>query len=216
MSIRLKNWTDNNPSLEKRRKTFYNMSKTMKYIHSKGYCVKTFNPNEIKIINENKLSPIQYNTLVKPKPHEADAMKQEDIYNLAFLQIGIYAGMTNVLRDEFLKENFKEFEVFLHEDDIPYYKGVITRNAHVYYSDYIDTKNERDISKLREEAGANNKVASFQKTKSTQTGRAMVDKETKKLYSPIEKQEAAYVSFLILPIAMIILGIILGFITLFD
>ncbi len=216
MSVRLKRWINSNPGFDKRRKVFYNMSKTMKYIHSKGYCIKTFNPNEIRIIDENKLSPIQYNTLIKPKPNELEKMRQEDIYNLAFLQIGIYADMINVLRPEFLKEKFQEFEIFLHEDDIPYYKGIVIRNAHVYYSDYIDTKNERDIAKLREETGANKKISSHQKTKSTASGRAMVDKETKRLYSPIDKPEAAYVSFLILPIAMIILGIVLSLIALFK
>ena len=217
MVVKLKDWVSSNTNVESMRKLNYNMSKTMKYIHKKGYCIKTFNLRQIEILNPETLSPIQYNTLIKPKSNDLERMKQDDIYNLAFMQIGIYSGMLDNLNPKFLKENFQEFEIFLPEDDIPYYRGIITRGARVYYFDYIDEKNKRDINKLQEETSSSNgKNISFQKSKSTAVGRAMVDKKTKELYSSIDKPEAAFVNFLILPIAMVVLGIILSIIALLN
>lgn len=217
MSVRLKEWVSYNHNEEEMRKLNYNMSKTMRYIHDKGYYIKTFNPKEIEIINPDTLSPIQYNTLIKSTPKELDDKKREDIYNLAFMQIGLYSDMLNNLKPWFLKENFEEFKFCIPEEDYPYYEGVIVRNANVYYYEFIDEKNKRDIRKLQEETGvSNNKVSSFQKSKATSIGKAMTDKETRKLYSPIDKPEAAFVSFLILPIAMILLGIILSIVALIS
>ena len=217
MGVKLKDWVSTNPKMEDIRRLNYNMSKTMQYIHNKGYCIKTFNLRQIEILNLETLSPIQYNTLIKPDPKDLVKMQHIDIYNLAFMQIGIYSNMLDNIKPWFLKEQFKEFEGYLPKEDIPYYKGIITNNAHIYYSDYIGLKNERDIARLQEETGTtNDKVVSLQKAKSTAVGRAMADKETRKLYSPIDKPEAAFVSFLILPIAMIILGIVLSIITLFN
>lgn len=217
MGVKLKDWVSSNSNLENMRKLNYNMSKTMKYIHEKGYCIKTFNLKQIEILNLETLSPIQFNTLIKPKSSDLERMKQDDIYNLAFMQIGLYSGILDNLNPRFLKENFKEFEIFLPEEDVPYYRGIITRGARVYYFEYIDEKNKRDIIKLQEETNSSNsKMASFQKSKSTAVGRALADKRTKELYSSIDKPEAAFVSFLILPIAMIVLGIVLSIIALLN
>ena len=154
MGVKLKDWVSSNSNLENMRKLNYNMSKTMKYIHEKGYCIKTFNLKQIEILNLETLSPIQFNTLIKPKSSDLERMKQDDIYNLAFMQIGLYSGILDNLNPRFLKENFKEFEIFLPEEDVPYYRGIITRGARVYYFEYIDEKNKRDIIKLQEETNS--------------------------------------------------------------
>lgn len=217
MGVKLKDWVSSNSNIENMRKLNYNMSKTMKYIHEKGYCIKTFNLKQIEILNLETLSPIQFNTLIKPKSSDFEIMKQDDIYNLAFMQIGLYSGILDNLNPRFLKENFKEFEIFLPEEDIPYYRGIITRGSRVYYFEYVDEKNRRDIIKLQEETNSSNgRMASFQKSKATAVGRAMADKKTRELYSSIDKPEAAFVSFLILPIAMIVLVIILSVIALLN
>ena len=40
MGVKLKDWVSSNTNVESMRKLNYNMSKTMKYIHKKGYCIK--------------------------------------------------------------------------------------------------------------------------------------------------------------------------------
>ena len=73
-----------------------------------------------------------------------------------------------------------------------------------------------EFEKLNREIGSNDKgsysgnVVSMQKAKSTAVGRAMVDRETKNLYSDlVDKKQAAFVSFLIFPVSLILLGILL-------
>lgn len=210
MAIKLKDYIDSNPSIDEKRKVFYNMSKTMKYIHKKGYYIKTFNLNEIQILDINKLKPIQYNTLVKFNKTNEDEMKHIDVYNLAFLQIGIYSDMLNILKPEFLKEEFNNFIPLLPEEDVPYFRGMISRGANVYYSDYIDEKNKQEIIKLESEMNSGKKANNLKKSRTGAVEKSYVDYETKKLYTAIDKQEAAFVSFLIFPMAIIILGLVLA------
>ena len=189
------------------------MSKTMKYVHENGYCIKTFNLNEIEILNLDNLSPIQYNTVIKMRNEEENELRHEDIYNLAFMQIGIYTEMLNILKPEFLKEQFDNFIPLLPEGDIAYFRGIVERGASVYYSDYIDEKNKRAINSLQDLDGVNDsKSNSLQKTKTTAAGKAFSEKDMKKLYSNIEKPEGAYISFLIYPIIMIIIGMLISII----
>lgn len=217
MRINLKDWLESNPDIESRQKLFYNMSRTMNYIHDKDYCIKSFNLKEIEILNTQKLSPIQYNTVVRIPDQYHDDVIKEDIYNLSFIQVGTYSNIRlEDLKPRFLKENFFRFEEYLPEEDIPYLKGVIERGAGVYYYEFVDRRNEKEIEKLNQEIDPNGKgdhslsANSMQKTKSTAVGRSMVDKETKNLYSDlVDKKQAAFISFLVFPLSLILLGILL-------
>ena len=148
MAITLKEWLEYKHNDEDYQQLFYNMSSTLKYIHERDYYVQTFNVRQIEIVDEDKLGPIQYNTIVKTPDNYNEEIKRSDIYNLAFMQIGIYSDMLDILNPKFLKEHFDSFTTFLPADDVPYYRGVATRGARVYYSDYVDEKNKREIAKL--------------------------------------------------------------------
>lgn len=216
MSVNLKDWLSSNQNLEKRQKLFYNMSRTMNYIHDKDYCIKNFNPKEIEILNTETLNPIKYNTVVRIPKEERTEIIHKDIYNLAFIQISTYSNIDLVnLKPKFLKENFNQFKFILPESDIPYLQGIIERNSSVYYYQYVDEKNRREIEKLNKEYSdsglGNSDNLSIKKTKATNVGRAIADKETKNLYTDlVDRQQAAFVSFLIFPISFILLGIVLA------
>lgn len=217
-NIKLGDWLRYNHSDEELRKLFYNMSMNIKYIHDRDYYVKTFNLNEIEIVNPETLNPIQYNTIVRLNNSYNDEIKREDIYNLAFLQIGIYTEMLNVLRPEFLKENFDSFIPLLPEEDVAYYRGIVTRGARVYYSDYIDEKNKREIQSLQTATEGSSRIAgnsnSKQFVKSTSAGKlyaSQLERETRNLYSDIDnRKDAAFISFLLFPILLITLGLVLS------
>ena len=218
MGIKLRDWFRQETNEEQLKKLFYNMSSTMKYIHSYDYYISNFNPSEIEINNLEKLSPIQYNQLNKMSEEDDQSIIQRDIFVLALMQVGVYTNTLENINAQFIKENFNEFEVFLPEDDVPYLRGVIQRNSPVYYCDFINEKNNREIEKLEKEAGVSvgeNGGMGIQKKKATAIGTAMADKETAKLYSGLEEKQAAFTSFLILPLAMIWLGLLLLIITTF-
>ena len=61
--ITLRDWlagSFNNDDLEM---LFTNMDSAMKYIHSKGYCIRSFNPKDIEILNDS-LKHIRFNSLM--------------------------------------------------------------------------------------------------------------------------------------------------------
>lgn len=213
MAVKLRNYLQNNQDIEQNRKLFYEMSKTMEYIHGHGYYIKSFNLDEVEILNLEKLSPIQYNTVIKMDEENKEERTHEDIYNLAFMQIGIYSDMLDVLRPEFLKDHFESFTIFLPEDDVAYFRGIVTKGASVYYSKYIDERNKMKMHQLIDQTGEASSIGNGkQKSKSTAVGRAFVDKDTKKLYTDISRPDAAYISFLLIPLIMIILALVLSLI----
>lgn len=221
MSLNLKEWLETNHEIEKRRKLFYNMSRTMNYVHDRDYYIKSFNPKEIEIINPENLSPIRYDTVVRMPKEYKDEIIREDIYNLAFIQVCAYSNIKiENLKPIFLKENFSEFEKYFPQDDVSYLQGIIERGAGIYYYEYVDKKNELELKKLQKEMSSENNDSSnslgIQKTKSTVVGKAMVDNDTKKLYGDlVDTKQAAFVSFLIFPVSLILLGFILVMIVLF-
>ena len=193
---------------------FANMDSAMKYIHNKGYCIQSFNPVDIEILNSS-LSQIKFNHLMEMS---SDFLSQktiikEDIGKSAFLQIGIYAKCLDKLNPSFLKENFDKFSSFLPNDVVPYYRGVIERNASVYLGDYLQEKTKREIEALDREVGG---LSSDKKlVKSNFAGKlfeydsmntAVNDSIYKQLNS---NQESAFVRFLALPFLLIVLGLIL-------
>lgn len=220
MKLNLKDYLDSGPDLNSKQKLFYNMSKTMKYIHDKDYSIANFNPKEIEILDIEKLGPIQYNTVLRISPETKQDVVAKDIYNLSFIQISTYSNINlNDLKPIFLKENFSKFEQFLPSEDVPYLRGVIERGSTIYYYQYMDERNKRQIENLTNQVDQSNNIVSsgygIQKTKSTAIGKAMVDKETRKLYDKlVSNKESAFVSFLIFPISLIILAGILLFILL--
>ena len=216
MGMKLRDWFRQETKEEQLRKMFYNMSSTMKYIHSYDYYISSFNLSEIEINNLETLSPIQYNQLNKMSEEDDSKLINHNIFVLALMQVGAYTNNLDTLNAQFVKENFNEFEMFLPESDIPYLRGVIQRNSPVYYCDYIDEKNKREIEKLEAETGGPTTLeAGRQKSKATAVGTAMADKDTAKLYSNLEDKQAAFTSFLILPLSMIWLGLLLLLITTF-
>lgn len=216
MDVRVKDFLKYEAGEEKYKKLFYNMSTTMKYIHESDYYIRSFDLSEIEIKNIETLTPIQYNKIEKLEENSSNEINN-NIYLLALLMIGVYSNTLENFNAQFVKENFNEFELFLPEDDVPYLRGVIQRNSPVYYCDYVVARNQKELEKLEKEVGGmDTAVGGMTKSKSTAVGRAMADRETEKLYNGIlsSDRQAAFTSFLILPLTMILLGIIFSIITL--
>ena len=107
---------------------FYVMDYTMKNIHNKGYYITNFNPKKIVVGVTNKIN--------------------NNIYNLAFLQVGLLSGTLDYLRPDFLKENFSQFKIFIPENLVNYYQRVLVNRGYFYLTDYLNTKNSQEINKL--------------------------------------------------------------------
>ncbi len=223
--ITLRDWLIDYYDKDNLSMLFANMDSAMKYIHNKGYCIRSFNPRDIEILN-NSLGQIRFNSLMT-MPNDFAARKtvvREDIGKSVFLQIGIYARCLNTLKPSFLKKNFNEFTTFLPEDIVPYYRGVVERDASVYLGDYLKEKRKRDLESLEKEVGDSTGSLSGDKrlVKSNSAGALLeYDSMNTKVNDSIYKQlsgisDAAFISFLMVPTLVAILGLIFAVFVLFS
>ena len=207
---------------DKFKEVFLNMDLAMKYVHKHGYCVKSFNPLEIQILN-NSPKQIKFNTLLEMPEDKAiqDELKNEDIFHSACLQIGLYTNSLRYLKEDFLRENFDEFAKNLPQDDVPYYRGVIQRKAGVYYSEYIAEKKKRDLEMLEKElASGEGKDSNKQLIKSNGLGFREENINNDKINDNIYKQinglkDTAFINYLIIPTLILLTGIAVSIVALF-
>lgn len=188
---------------------FYIMDSTMKYIHSKGYYVINFNPKNIVVgvTNDNKdyvnfkSIDVMYDDLTNKV--------NSNIYNLAFLEVGLLSETLDYLRPDFLKQNFSQFKIFIPENLVNYYQMILVNSGHTYLSDYLDIKNKQEITKLNkalEEEGGASRGRSYVKS----TGHYGNDEDNKdNIAAFVTNYALAFViiaSSLLIPIIAFLLG----------
>lgn len=220
-SITLLEWLSTTSYTEDDLRTlFVNMDSAMKYIHEKGFCIGSFNPTKVEILDDS-LQKVKFDSLI-PMDTDSPLIKKEyvreDIGRSALLQIGIYSNCLQYLTPAFLRDNFKQFETFLPETDIPYYKGVVERNAGVYFVDYTEERRKRDLEDLEKEVGDSNQASSnsINKTRVYSNGHSVLgnydstnSKINDSIYRDLKKMsDSAYISFFVVPFIVGILGFI--------
>lgn len=217
-AMSLDDWVSSFRDWEEMREIFLNMDRAMRYLHERGYCVKTFDPTKIMILN-NALNQIKFETMAMPNDQVTQRKYiKDDIYNSSFIQMGLYSNSLPHLRREFLKSNFDSFAQFVPEGDIPYYRGVIDRGASVYFCEYAMEKVNRDLASLEAELAAENGVKTPVKSttkKYDDTG--INDRINDSIYKEISKgrRDAAFINFLIYPTAILALGLVFALIAWF-
>lgn len=210
----LDSWINSFRNEEEMREIFLNMDRAMKYLHDRGYCIKSFDPRNIMILN-NSINQIKLDTLPLPKDLiERKKYVKDDIYNSSFVQIGIYSNCLPYLKKDFLKSNFDKFAEFLPEGDVPYYRGVIDRGASVYLCEYATEKANRDLIALEKDLSDDNKSTN-KNNKHFFDDTSVNDKINDVIYKQISnKKDAAFVSFLLFPTALLVLGVVFALISL--
>ncbi len=208
-------WFKDYHSDTEKRELFLYIDFAMKYVHARGYCVETFNPKEIEILN-NSINQIKFNTLLKMPEDDYNYQQKlinEDILNSSALQVILYSKFPLNTKIEFLKEHFDEFTTFLPETDIPYYRGVIERGASVYFTEYELERVKRENDALEKELNAlnDNSVKSFTKKKDL-SSMFSNDKINNAIYKKINKmQDSAFLNILLYPLVFLVLVLVYSF-----
>lgn len=220
-SVTMDEWIEQHYTEDELRSLFLNMDVALKYIHDHGYCIESFHPTEIKVLN-NDVKEIQFNKLVELSSDYSlrKEMIKEDIFRSAFIQIGIYSKSLDYMNPSVLKENFDLFSQFIPSGDIPYYRGVVQRGASVYFCEYALEKTKRDYEELEaqldslEGEGSNKALV---KSSNNIAGIAPINNDSinDKIYKQINgMSEAAFVNILIVPtiiLCMLLLFTLLTF-----
>ncbi len=206
-------WCGKHNKEEEMRSVFLNMDRTLKYIHEHGYCIESFSPTDIYILND-KDDYIQFRKLVELSSdlEIRKKMIQEDIFKSSIIQLSMYGNISlNTLNIDFLKENFDSFTIFLPNDDVAYYRGVIQRGASVYFCEFALEKRKRDLEMLSQEVG-NVSEEEKEKVNAPVTDDELTNKKVNDLiYRQINGlRDAAFINLLIVPLVMV--GILIVFI----
>ncbi len=156
----LKEWCSNYHTDNEFLKMFFTMDNTMKYIHNNGYYITNFNPKNIIVgITSNDENYVIFNNLDLMDEDVTNKINN-NIYNLAFLEIGLLSETLDYLRPDFLKANFSQFKVFIPDNLVDYYKRVLVNQGHFYLTDYLETKNKKEMAKLSKSLDDENKGSS--------------------------------------------------------
>ena len=209
-SVSLESWIKVRHSEEELREVFLNIDRAMKYVHDRGYCVKSFHPKEIELMN-HELNQIRFKSLLEmpTSPLERKKFIKEDIYNSSYIQIGIYTKCLYWLNQNYLKENFDSFAQFLPDGDVPYYRGVVERGASVYLCEYDLEKRKRDLASLEKEVGGDGVP-----TDTSHLDKVDVNEGINSvIYRQINKSnDAAYINYLVYPAIIFTISIIVAII----
>lgn len=213
----LQEWFKDSHSEEEKRELFLYLDFAMKYVHDRGYCVLTFNPSEIEILN-NSIKQVKFNTLLKmPEDDLAyqNRLKDEDIFNSAAVQVLLYSKFPLNTKTDFLKEHFDDFVTFIPESDSRYYRGVIQDGASVYFTEFELERVRREEEQLEKELSdlPNQNIDDEKKKKQALVKMFTNDKINNTIYKKINVvQESAFINVLLYPTVGIVLFLVYTFV----
>lgn len=207
----MKEWLQQSHTQQEYQELFLNMDLTMRYIHNKGYGILTkrsedgypfFDVNRISVVTGERQSVV-FHDVDEVSPNYQNQLVRENIYSLSYLAIKAYSNFTEQLSHSFLKENFNEFEIFLPQEDIPYYKSIIRNGANVYYSEYVQKRTEREIQQSGDALQMASRNVAL--TKSTDVGKQIANQ-----YNQLDNNNmAAFVRLYVFPAIIIFLSLII-------
>lgn len=193
--ITLSEWLKTHSSQEEYQDLFYKIDKTMKYVHSQGYYITSFNPNAIQLENNS----ITFTQLYPCTNENYQDLTKQNITALSYVSIATYNNCLDFMNPSFIKDHFEVFTNLVPEEDIPYYRSVIVGNKDIYYSDYFEYRYRRNNAYDSSTSNTNQRVLS----KSTAVGKAYSLPEV-----DLPNNNAAFVRSFLLPAIVIFITFI--------
>ncbi|HIS38674.1 MAG TPA: hypothetical protein IAB45_04090 [Candidatus Onthousia faecavium] len=150
--MKLQDWYQYHHSDDDCTKLFMAMDYSMHNIHNNGYYIRSFNTRAIEVVEKNNGDKIiNYNYLAELEDNIATNINN-NIYAAATLQLALYMGVEpENLNSDYIKSNFSQFEIFIPNNLVNYYRRILVNGAHLYLNDYLKAKNEQEIQKLEKE-----------------------------------------------------------------
>ena len=216
-SVTLQEWLSEYHLQDELQNLFVNMDLAMKYIHDQGYYITSFALDTIELLNDT-INQVKFDSIAE-MPLDLSQQKNlvhDNIFLSTVLQIGVYANCLQYFTPdaiEYLKHNFNQFSIFLPEEDIPYYRGIVERGASVYLSAYVGERKKRDLTTLEKQFaddGGKSGGKSLVKKNGNYTAEDLVPQniqENEWIYANLSKKDAAFARAMIYPILVLVLGI---------
>lgn len=207
--VTLKDWLRQSHTTKEYQSLFMVMDMTMHYIHNQGYGVlpkrgrdgyPELDTSRILVVTGENPQVI-FSDIDTIEPSYQKQLVRDNIYSNAYTAIKAYSNFDQELNHKFLKENFREFELFLPEEDVPYYRGIIERDASVYYAEYTQKRIEKQVEK----EGGSLQGLGNSLSKSTDIGKAIASQ-----YGQLDSNNtAAFVHLYIFPAVILALSLLI-------
>ncbi len=214
METTLFQWYSENHNTNEYQQLFYLMDSTMRYIHNSNFYISSFGGDRILIGRDQEDSPYVLYQDVKPIREDFNASEiiQQNKASFALLQVALYSDTIMYVRDstqynQFVKDNFDSFSVFLPEDDINYFRNMIVNQGHLYYSDYRRAKSDQEISKLNKSLEENNSGVARGRSLSKSTANGKIAAQLYNLSD--DSNKAAFVQHYLLPFIILLLSMLI-------
>ncbi len=192
------------------KKMFLSMDKKMKMYHDNNYVISSFRLQDIlvySIIDDN--GEYQYDVDFKNYTSDVENISeimQKNIFYSACLAVGVYNNCLSYINPEkptFLKNNFSLFAENMPSDVVPYYRGVIERDAPVYLSVFVTEKEKREIDKIKME---NETMAAEEAKKREQVHTTNITQRENSIWGT---SQSAFSSIALFPLLIAAMGIII-------
>ena len=208
-NVTLDEWFKEPHSEDDKRKLFLYMDSAMKYVHEMGLCVNVFDPKKIELLNSS-LEYVKFDELYDLEGLDYNVQQKiinKDIFKSAIFQILLYSKFDLKTNTSFVKEHFDEFTSFLSEKDIPYYRGVVERNASVYFIEYEAERVKREASDIEKELNGNDSEVKDNK----ELEQMLSNNKVNRLIYGDNLSKAAFINILLYPTIMIILVLVISY-----
>ena len=214
--ISLLQWIDIHYDDDSKQNLFLNMDRALKYINDHGYMVDDFSLSKIFVLN-NDDRYIWFSS-ISPLPddfYERDECVKKNLYDSSVLHVKLYYYSKGLGLDlesylkkfdsSFLIDHLDEFFQFVPSSDVPYYRGVLQRNAGVYLCEFSLEKGKRELVSLGKELGENIPI------EYNTTSPLINDSIYEYIYPYLNKRnkDAAFSYFLIIPTIIFFVALII-------
>lgn len=213
--ISLPQWINVHYDDNSKQTLFLNMDRALKYINDHDYMVDDFSPSKIYVLfNDSQYIWFSSTSPLPDDFYERDECVKKNIYDSSVLHVKLYYYSKGLGLDlesylkkfdsSFLIEHLDDFFQFVPSSDIPYYRGVLQRNAGVYLCEFSLEKGKRELVSLGKDVGETINTDNFQQESLTN------DFINKYIYSYLSKQKknAAFSYFLIIPTIIFFVALI--------
>ena len=213
--ISLPQWIDVHYDDNSKQTLFLNMDRALKYINDHDYMVDDFSPSKIYVLfNDSQYIWFSSTSPLPDDFYKRDECIKKNIYDSSVLHVKLYYYSKGLGLDlesflkkfdsSFLIEHLDDFFQFVPSSDIPYYRGVLQRNAGVYLCEFSLEKGKRELVSLGKDVGETINTDNFQQESLTN------DFINEYIYYYLSKQKknAAFSYFLIIPTIIFFVALI--------
>ena len=209
-TITLKEWLDTNPDMDMKRNLYLYGDMALNYLNDRGVIVDSFDINDISLV-DGDIKKIRFDYLSESDNY---ALAKDNLYQYAKSGIKMYMNYFDQLNDDFLKNNYNEFEYCLPKDDVNYFKGVIQRGSFVYFNEFDFELRKKKLKELGAEVEDSIDINSFSKPNNDEINRLVYGTSSEDIVGgskvKVRTRDAAFVEFMYYPVMVsLILGVIL-------